>query len=303
MMHEIIGISVVIGSYNQKDRLKKVIEGYALQETTVRFEVVIVDSFSTDGTPQMIAECSHLPFHLNFIQRENPSGKAEARNIGVRESTGDLIIISDADMIPDKGFVEAHYNAHQRSHSACCFEGLAYNLDNYDWPLSKAPEKTQVPNKYQDGDALDWYYFLTGNISFPKSIFSVEQGFSLDFKNYGWEDLELGYRFKKRDIPLMYLTTAVNYHYHVITDEEKVERKYTMGQSAQIFIQKHPELKWFLGLNPVSVFLRKRLSRQNFIYRMIQRLKDSKVAALRSFSYWFLGEYNYLTGLLNLSND
>ena len=196
-MLEKMDISVVIGSFNQKARLQKVIEGYASQETSIRFEVVIVDSFSTDGTAQMVSEFSSLPFQLNFIQRDNPAGKAEARNVGVSEAKSELIIISDADMIPDKKFVQAHYSAHQQSRSVCCFEGLAYNLDNYDWPPAQTPLNTQVPSKYKNGDSLDWYYFLTGNISFPKSIFTVEQGFSLDFKNYGWEDLELGYRFKK----------------------------------------------------------------------------------------------------------
>ena len=76
-------ISVVIGSYNQCDRLKRVIEGYCQQIAQISFEVIIIDSFSTDDTAQMIAEFKHCPFTLNFIQRENPSGKAEARNTGV----------------------------------------------------------------------------------------------------------------------------------------------------------------------------------------------------------------------------
>ena len=38
------------------------------------------------------------------------------------------------------------------------------------------------------------------------------------------------YRFKTR-IP-RYITSAVN-HYHVISDKEKAERKYNMGQSAR----------------------------------------------------------------------
>ena len=296
-------ISVVIGSYNQCDRLKRVIEGYCQQIAQISFEVIIIDSFSTDDTAKMIAEFKHCPFTLNFIQRENPSGKAEARNTGVAAAKSEIIIISDADMVPGPDFVQGHFNAHRSSQDVCCYEGLAYNLDSYDWPPSVNKKHTQVPTKYRHGDALDWYYFLTGNISFPKSLFVVEQGFSLDFKNYGWEDLELGYRFKKRGIPLRYITTAVNYHYHVISDKERAERKYNMGQSAQIFLKKHPELKLFLGLNPVSVFIRKRLSRQHIVYRLIQRLNDSKTTALRAFSYWFLGEYNYLSGLLNLRND
>ena len=191
-------ISVVIGSYNQCDRLKRVLDGYSKQVTQLAFEVIVVDSFSTDGTADMVANITPSLFQLNFIQRENPSGKAEARNAGVAVAKSDTIVISDADMVPGPDFVQAHYTAHQTSKDVSCFEGLAYNLDSYDWPPSVNDKHTQVPTKYRHGDVLDWYYFLTGNISFPKSLFVVEKGFSLDFKNYGWEDLELGYRFKKR---------------------------------------------------------------------------------------------------------
>ena len=301
-MQKKMDISVVIGSFNQKDRLRRVLEGYVSQKVTVQFEVIVVDSFSTDGTDDMISEFLTTPLQLNFIQRHNPSGKAEARNIGVKESLSPIIIISDADMIPDSHFVQAHYDAHVNSPSVCCYEGLAYNLDAYEWPPNQLTQ-TQVPKKYKHGDSLDWYYFLTGNISFPKSIFTVENGFSLDFKNYGWEDLELGYRFKKRQIPFKYLTSAINYHYHVITEEEKIERKYHMGKSAKIFIKKHPELAFFLGMNPLSVFIRKRLSKSHVIYRMIAWLGNFNVSFLKSFSNWFFGEYNYLSGLLNLSKN
>ena len=298
-------ISVVIGSYNQCERIRKVLDGYLAQVCNCRFEVIVVDSFSTDGTKAVFDDylAKDLPFKLTFLQRDNPSGKAEARNTGVGMANSEIIVISDADMIPDSQFIQAHYDAHRSSSELCCFEGLAYNLNSYDWPPNFNECSTQVPSKYKHKDRLDWYYFLTGNISFPKSLFIVEDGFSVDFKNYGWEDLELGYRFKKRNIPFYYLPAAINYHYHVITDKEKSERKFEMGQSAQIFINKHPELKTFLGHNPVSVFLRKQLTTHHFIYKMIQKLTVSKVAFLQSFSYWFLGEFNYLSGLLNLTKD
>ena len=93
----------------------------------------------------------------------------------------------------------------------------------------------------------------------------------------------MGYRFKKRQIPLYYLTDAINYHYHVIDPEEGVDRKYLMGQSAQIFIKKHPELKLFLGYNPISLFIRKRLSKQHLLYRLIYHFKHSNIMFLRSF--------------------
>jgi len=297
-------ISVVIGSYNQRERLTRVLDGYANQKTAINFEVIVVDSFSTDGTAEMVQSFSTNVFSLNFIQRENPSGKGEARNEGVKASKSDIVIITDADMIPDEGFVDAHYDAHRKALKPCCFEGLAYNLQSYDWPPESVQDlPTQVAKKYKAGDRLDWYYFLTGNVSFPKSYFNLEKGFSLDFKNYGWEDLELGYRFKKRGLPLYYLTSAINYHYHIITNEEQVDRKFYMGQSAQIFIKKHPELKLFLGFNPLSVIIRKSLSKSGITFRFISTLKQSRWSFLRSFSYWFQAEFNYLSGLLNLEFD
>jgi len=293
-------ISVVIGSYNQKDRLSRVIEGYKTQQTKASFEIIIVDSFSTDGTGKMIDDQIELPFKLRFIQRSNPSGKAEARNVGVQEASSELIIISDADMIPDPEFIQAHLTAHRNSRQLCCFEGLAYNLTDDAWPPNKDQLAPQVPKKYTANAPLDWYYFLTGNISFPKSIFTVEQGFSLEFKSYGWYDLELGYRLKKRCIPLYYLPSAINYHYHIISDDERSERKYSMGQSAQIFLKKHPELKWFLGLNPLSTLIRRALTPEHPLVRGIRSCKTSRFPMLRRFSYWFMGEFNYLSGVLNL---
>ena len=51
-----------------------------------------------------------------------------------------------------------------------------------------------------------WVVLLfNGEYIVSKSIFKLEKGFSLDFKGYGWEDLELGYRFHRRDVPLLYL--------------------------------------------------------------------------------------------------
>ena len=295
-------VSVVIGSYNQKERLEKVLEGFQKQNFKQGFEVVIVDSMSPDGTKDMVdmLQSRGVSFELQFIQRENPAGKAEARNVGVSHAKGEYIIITDADMIPEEGFVTAHYQAHKDANKVCCFEGLAYNLDSYSWPPEAQELNTQVPKKYTNKQRLDWYYFLTGNLSFPKSIFILEKGFSEDFKSYGWEDLELGYRLKKRQVPLYYLTNAINYHFHVISDQERADRKLNMGQSAQIFIKKHPELRLFLGLNPVSVWLRKRISKGGLVWRMALACCQSKVKKVRQFGYWFVGEHNYLTGLLNL---
>ena len=110
--------------------------------------------------------------------------------------------------------------------------------------------------------------------------------FDEDFKSYGWEDIELGYRLYKMGIPLLYLPSAKNYHYHFVDDQDMVKRKYNMGKSAAIFYKKHPnfEIKMYLGMNPIAT------AAYNFLKKhpkILQKITNQ----------YILEEYNYRKGL------
>ena len=96
-------ISVVMGSFNQQPILKKVLDGYNEQQTSLPFEVIVVDSSSTDGTSALF-ESFQANFQFTPIVQEN-KGKAAARNRGVRDAKSEIIVITDSDMIPDLGFI------------------------------------------------------------------------------------------------------------------------------------------------------------------------------------------------------
>jgi GT2 family glycosyltransferase len=173
-------------------------------------------------------------------------GKASARNIGIKSSKGEIIFLTDADMEADKKLLEEHLAAHEKLKNAC-FEGLTINPDGR--PYIKARLKAW--------QKLKWSYFLSGNLSVHKEAL-VEAGlFDENFKGYGWEDLELGYRLNQMKIPLYYLPSAINYHRHPVTRTDMLKRKYEMGKSAAYFYHKHPhfEIKMFLGMNPLAMFL------------------------------------------------
>ncbi len=291
-------ISIVMGSYNQKAVLEKVIPRYANQTLSKdEFEVIVVDSSSTDGSSEWLTSYD-APFNFRPLIRPN-AGKAAARNYGVSQAKGDWIIITDADMIPDPEFAAAHQTAHRKADLPTCFEGLAWNMDTLSWPPSQNQLHPQVGTHPRHLGRLGWYYFLTGNLSFPKQLFEKFEGFDTKFIGYGWEDLELGYRLSRAKIPLLYLRTAVNYHYHLISPEEDLPRCKDKGRSAKYMLSKHPELKWFMGLNPLSVFVFKRLYPQGKVYHNIRAAwEKTTVPTFRSLGLWFLKEYHYLEGLL-----
>jgi len=256
-----IKLSVVIGTYNQRDKLKEVLESlFAQTLSPYLYEIIVVDSFSTDGTDKMIEELptEHCP--LNYIRQEN-KGRPGARNRGIEEAKGEIIFLTDADMLADKNLLQEHLTAHENKKNAI-FEGLTINPDG----------KPYIKEKIKLGQKLRWSYFLTGNLSIPKDIIKNAGMFDMDFAGYGWEDVELGYRLNKLGVPLFYLPTAINYHLHPVTQEEMFKRKYDMGRSAVIFYRKHPnlEIKYFLGMNPLAKRIYKIIKSSSIIKKWIE---------------------------------
>ncbi len=249
-------ISIIIGTYNQKEVLQKVLTSLCHQTVSNDlYEIIVVDSLSQDSTSEI------MPFFqekilLKYIRRET-SGKAAARNLGIKEAQGDIILLTDADMICDTRFIEEHISFHQRYRN-CAAEGLTYNLkelkENFKEKSNLLP---YITKKINANDVLEWFSFLSGNLSIPKRVLNAIGLFDEDFTGYGWEDLELGYRAAKNGIMIRYLPSAINYHFHPFLQEDIVERKKKMGKSAAIFIRKHPQryIKYFLGLNPLAMFL------------------------------------------------
>ena len=83
-------ISVVIPCYNQGRFLEEAVRSAA--STASRIEVIIVDDGSQDDTAAVAARCAPA----RYVRQEN-RGLAAARNRGLAEATGDLVVFLDAD--------------------------------------------------------------------------------------------------------------------------------------------------------------------------------------------------------------
>ena len=257
-------LSVIIGTYNQRDSLKLCLE--ALFQQTLApdlYEIIVVDSSSTDGTKEMILELNpdkHLD--LNYIRQPN-LGRPGARNRGIKEAKGNVILFTDADMIAHHTLLESHWIYHQE-HPGNCLEGVTYNMIDIHAGFKSDNLDPYIKANFKPHQKISWSYFLTGNLSTPKEALVKTGGFDQTFSGYGWEDVELGYRLSKLKVPLLFLPEAKNYHYHDLKEQRSLERKYKMGISAALFLSKHPNftIKMFLGMNPLAMG----------IYRLFKRL-------------------------------
>ena len=103
-------ISVIIPTFNRRLILEKCIK--SLENQTVDsdiegYEILVVDDGSSDGTISWLKNQCNLFPHVRLIEQEH-GGPALARNKGVENSTGNLIVFIDSDLVVTDSFLNAH---------------------------------------------------------------------------------------------------------------------------------------------------------------------------------------------------
>lgn len=86
-------LSVIIPAYNAEKEIGKCINSI-LNTNHTDFEVIVVNDGSTDNTKQILDR--YLDSRLIVIHKEN-EGVSVARNIGIKNATGDYVLFVDAD--------------------------------------------------------------------------------------------------------------------------------------------------------------------------------------------------------------
>jgi len=275
-------LSVVIGTYNQKNVLKKALESLFHQTLSPElYEIELIDSSSNDGTEKMVEELKPT-CRFNY-QRVANKGKTYARNLGIKAARGEIIFLTDADIIADRQLLAEHLQAHVKRTNAA-FEGLEIDTDG----------KPYIKARLRPWQKLKWAYFLTGNLSIRKETILTAGLFDEQFQGYGWEDIELGYRLQQMKVPLLYLPTAVNYHHHPVSREGILARKFEQGKSAALFYRKHPNftIKMFIGINPLAMGIFHYLQKHPNLLAWLERK-----APASAFYEYLLEEYQYRLGL------
>ena len=88
-------VSVIIPIYNVEKYLKECIES-ALSQTHKAIELILVDDGSTDNSPKICDEFARADSRIKVIHKTN-GGLASARNAGLRNATGEWIMMLDGD--------------------------------------------------------------------------------------------------------------------------------------------------------------------------------------------------------------
>lgn len=302
-----MNLSVIIPTHNRLDILKKTIRALEEQNLSKKeFEVIIVNDGSSDDTRNWLKAYSKK---LNLIPiNQSNSGQGIARNHGLKNAKGDIVLFLGDDMIPaHPDFLKTHLKEHKTRF------GLEIAvLGQIDWPpnlpqndfmkwmtngssiFGKFGGHQFAYEKLNRGEKPDFNFFYTSNLSLKRK-FLGDNPFDKDFSKYGWEDIELGYRLQKtKGLKIIYSKSALVYHEHPIDSSSLKNRMIAIGKSAHIINAKYPELRKLPGFWKKIIFriLSNPLSLA-FIW-LLNKISNKKFQAL---FYYALSKKYFLKGV------
>ena len=94
--------SIVVPTYNEQNDIAGTLDALTALDYPDK-EIIVVDD-STDATPEIIRRYASKGVRL--VRPAKREGRCGARNIGILESTGDVVVILNADVRPRKDFLQ-----------------------------------------------------------------------------------------------------------------------------------------------------------------------------------------------------
>ena len=242
MLHDtchMVKASIIIPAYKRPQELKITLQAIFSQTRKLDdIEIIVVDD-SPEGEAGKVIENVEKKCAIHYVK--NPKkGRSQARNEGIKHARGEIILFIGDDIVVSPDWLETHLQFHEKKRG---INDVVIGFTTWYSELHISRYMRWLENggpllKFKglkNGKETDIYHFYTGNISLKKKLLEKEK-FNENFDLYGWEDIELGHRLKKKHkIHIWYARDAVAYHNHLY--EEKDLEKYTksLGYSASLF--------------------------------------------------------------------
>ena len=238
-----LAASVVVPSRGGVRRLP-ILLGALHRQDRDDFEVILVLDGDIDRSRQA-AERFSASFgdRLRIVEFPENRGRVAALNAGFEKAQGHVLIRCDDDFEPAPGYVDAHVTAHAQS-TAVGVVGLPHNrfADTlYARAYGRARDGQFREEAYARPETDHWRYWAS-NCSLTRVTYQRVGPYDPDYRAYGWEDVDYGYRLHALGIPVRLVREAETVHHAAaVTTALRMTRAFHAGAARRLFDAKHPE--------------------------------------------------------------
>ena len=207
-------ISVITPTFNRANELPFLVQ--SIQNQTLDhslFEMIIVDDGSTDNTESLVRSLiEKINFNLKYFTKNN-QGPGAARNYGIKNSKGELILFIDSDCEADPLWMEIIYDYYTKEGFDACGGPDAAKSDFT--PLQKAIDYSMTSFMTTGGmrghntKMIAKFYPRSHNMGVTKILIKKVGGFGS--LRHG-QDIELSYRIRKIGSRVIFIKDAIVYH-------------------------------------------------------------------------------------------
>ena len=197
--------TIIVIVFNFRNHTRRCLESLeSLNYPRDRYEIVVVDGGSTDGTQEICQE-----FDTKLVVRQWRS-LGEARNIGVKYAKGDIIAFIDADCQAMGDWLITHV----RDHNSDLVGAVAGSIVD---PYKSVSNGFAAATHYESFAEFDensprrfTYHFPNGNVSLKRRVFS-KAGFFDEIDAY--EDFLLSRRITQTGFRILFDPAAKVLHF------------------------------------------------------------------------------------------
>jgi glycosyltransferase involved in cell wall biosynthesis len=229
-------VSVVVATRNRAQRLRGLIAG--LHDQTLdaqRFELIVVDDGSSDGTAELLAaESKRAPFALVPLEHKGGGGPGAVRNTGWPRARGALVAFTDDDCKPDPVWLESMLAAWQRDEARV--------LQGSTTPIEAERAQQGLFTYTYDIQALD-LNFPACNMAYPRALLERLGGYDAAAFPRTGEDCDLAWRAIAAGASVEFVPEARVRHAVVsMSPSAMLRRAWRWGDAMPAFAR-HPELR------------------------------------------------------------
>ncbi len=228
-----INVSVVICTYNRSEELKKTLESFFKQQLSdsLDYELLVVDNHSTDDTRIIADNMAKKHDRIRYVFEEQ-QGLVYARNRGVNEAKGEIIVFVDDDYDFKENWLTTIVKGFEGNDIDCMGGRIdpVFEARKPKWLVKKLYGVLALINhgeevfQITDGN----YNIVTGNLGVRKEVFSKcglfdEKLGRREGRLFSGEDTDFVNRVIKGGLKLIYNPDMIVYHR---IPEHRLTKKY-----------------------------------------------------------------------------